>query len=49
MASAPSHPTTLNFMPETHIVLLRAEQVVGACEGFVAAARAGAMPRHESI
>jgi L-lactate dehydrogenase complex protein LldG len=46
MASAPEHPTTLNFMPETHIVVLRADQVVGAYEeGFALLRTRGAMPR----
>ena len=35
MASGPEHPTTLNFMPETHVVVVRADQMVGAYEeGF---------------
>jgi L-lactate dehydrogenase complex protein LldG len=35
MVSGPDHPTTLNFMPETHVVVLRAEQVRGSYEeGF---------------
>jgi len=40
MASGPDHPTTLNFMPETHVVVLRAEQMTGAYEGAFAALRA---------
>jgi L-lactate dehydrogenase complex protein LldG len=28
----PSSPTTLNFLPDAHIVVLRAEQIVGALE-----------------
>jgi L-lactate dehydrogenase complex protein LldG len=31
-ASGPAHPTTLNFLPEHHIVALRASQVVAAYE-----------------
>lgn len=30
--SGPQTPTTLNFLPETHVVVLRAEQVAGAYE-----------------
>ena len=30
--SGPHHPTTLNILPETHIVVLRANQIVGAYE-----------------
>ena len=47
MASGPDHPTTLNFMPETHVVVLRAEQVVGAYEeGFnILRARGATLPR----
>lgn len=32
MASGPEAPVTLNFLPENHIVVLRASQVVGAYE-----------------
>jgi L-lactate dehydrogenase complex protein LldG len=32
MLSGPEHPTTLNMMPDTHIVVLRADQVVGSYE-----------------
>ncbi len=32
LASAPESPTTLNFLPETHIVVLKASQVVGPYE-----------------
>lgn len=32
MTSGPDHPTTLNFMPDHHIVALRTSQVVGAYE-----------------
>ncbi len=46
MASGPEHPTTLNFMPETHVVVLRAAQMVGAYEeGFDLLRAKGAMPR----
>ncbi len=30
--SGPGHPTTLNILPETHVVVLRADQIVGAYE-----------------
>ncbi len=30
--SGPKHPTTLNFVPDNHVVALRASQVVGAYE-----------------
>ena len=47
MASGPEHPTTLNFMPETHVVVLRADQMVGAYEeGFdLLRARGSTLPR----
>ncbi len=32
MVSGPETPTTLNFMPENHIVVLRASQVIGTYE-----------------
>jgi len=32
LVSGPTRPTTLNFLPENHIVLLRASQIVGAYE-----------------
>lgn len=51
LVSGPDTPTTLNLLPETHVVVLRASQVVGAYEEAWArlrAARGGdaaAMPR----
>ena len=49
MASGPEAPVTLNFLPENHIVVLRASQVVGAYEEAWAKLRqrygAGVMPR----
>ena len=48
LVSGPSAPTTLNFLPDTNIVLLRAEEIVGAYEEGWARLRAriGAeMPR----
>jgi len=49
LTSGPERPTTLNFLPETHIVLLRTGQVVGAMEEAWAALRRrygpGQMPR----
>jgi L-lactate dehydrogenase complex protein LldG len=32
LRSGPDTPTTLNFLPDTHIVILRADQVVAAYE-----------------
>lgn len=32
VASGPSHPTTLEFLPETHIVLIRESDLVGSYE-----------------
>ena len=32
LASGPDHPTTLNFLPETHVVVLRASQIAGPYE-----------------
>lgn len=32
MLSGPDHPTTLNILPDTHIVVLRASRIVGAYE-----------------
>ena len=32
LVSGPTTPTTLNFLPDTHIVVLRADQVVGPYE-----------------
>lgn len=49
MASGPEAPITLNFLPENHIVVLRASQVVGAYEEAWTQLRrrfgAGTMPR----
>jgi L-lactate dehydrogenase complex protein LldG len=49
MASGPEAPVTLNFLPENHIVVLRASQVVGAYEEAWQRLRAvtgqGEMPR----
>jgi len=44
--SGAERPTTLNFLPDTHIVLLRRDQVVGPYEAAWDRLRAeGAMPR----
>lgn len=32
MVSGPEHPTTLNFLPDNHVVVLRADQIVGSYE-----------------
>ena len=49
MASGPEAPITLNFLPENHIVVLRASDVVGAYEEAWTRLRArfgnGTMPR----
>jgi L-lactate dehydrogenase complex protein LldG len=47
--SGESHPTTLNFLPDTHIVVLKASQVVGSYEDAWDRVRAkygaGTLPR----
>ncbi len=47
LLSGPAHPTTLNILPETHIVILRREHIVGAYEEGWARLRADGrdMPR----
>ncbi|MGE4218092.1 MAG: lactate utilization protein C [Alphaproteobacteria bacterium] len=49
LASGPDSPTTLNFLPDSHIVVLRASQVVGPYEAGWDRVRAtygsGSMPR----
>lgn len=47
LLSGPEHPTALNFLPETHIVVLPKSRVVGAYEDGIARMRAalGAVPR----
>lgn len=46
LASGPGSPTTLNFLPDNHIVILRADQIVGPYEDAWDRLRAaGAMPR----
>ena len=42
MASGPEHPVTLNLLPDTHIVVLRAGQVVASYEDGWDLVRAGA-------
>ena len=42
MASGPDHPSTLNFLPETHVVVLPAERIGGAYEEGWARLRAEA-------
>lgn len=32
LASSPQHPTTLNFLPETHVVVVREDQIVAHLE-----------------
>ena len=38
--SGPEHPTTLNLLPDTHIVVLRQSQVVGTYEQMLDKLRA---------
>lgn len=46
MASGPESPTTLNFLPDTHVIVLRASEMVGAYEDAWDRLRAtGRMPR----
>ncbi|QAY96118.1 lactate utilization protein [Methylovirgula ligni] len=49
LVSGPDNPTTLNFLPETHIVVVEAWAIVGDYEAFWAKLRAaygeGTMPR----
>ena len=47
LLSGPESPTTLNFLPDTHIVVLRASEMVGAYEDAWDRLRAtGRMPRN---
>jgi L-lactate dehydrogenase complex protein LldG len=46
LVSGPERPTTLNFLPDNHIVVLRRDQIVGPYEdGWDRLRRLGAMPR----
>lgn len=49
LASGPDNPTTVNFLPEHHIVVVRAENIAGDMEAVLARLRqtygAGEMPR----
>jgi len=46
LLSGPDHPSTLNFLPDTHIVVLAAARIVGTYEdGFARMRARGAMPR----
>ncbi|MBV9861015.1 MAG: LUD domain-containing protein [Alphaproteobacteria bacterium] len=48
LTSGPERPTTLNFLPDTHIVVLRAAQVVACYEDgwdLLRAAKAEGLPR----
>jgi L-lactate dehydrogenase complex protein LldG len=48
LTSGPDHPSTLNFLPETHIVVLKAGKIVGPYEeawNRLRAARDGTLPR----
>lgn len=45
MRSGPDHPTTLNFLPDTHVVVVRKSQIVGSYEDAWERIREGHMPR----
>lgn len=48
MTSGPTHPTSLNFLPETHVVVLKARQVTGAYEDaldIIKQQHRGSLPR----
>lgn len=47
LLSGPESPSTLNFLPETHVAVVRADQIVGSYEDGWNSVRAqrGAMPR----
>jgi L-lactate dehydrogenase complex protein LldG len=47
LVSGPETPSTLNFLPETHVVVIRTEEIVGGYEDGWARLREklGAMPR----
>jgi L-lactate dehydrogenase complex protein LldG len=48
LVSGPEHPTTLNFLPDTHIVVLGSDQIVGCYEDAwdrLRAAMPGGLPR----
>ncbi len=49
MLSGPEHPTTLNFLPDTHIAIIAADRIVGTYEEIWARLREalgpGRMPR----
>ncbi len=49
LTSGADRPTTLNFLPGTHIVVLRKNQVVGAYEEAWAKLRASAAARGEAM
>jgi len=45
MQSGPEHPTTLNFLPDTHVVVVRKSRIVGSYEDAWDEIRSGDMPR----
>jgi len=50
LLSGPESPTTLNFLPDTHIVVLRASEMLGAYEDAWDLVRAGGrMPRNVNL
>tara|TARA_B100001123_G_C14845229_1_gene841779 strand:+ start:30 stop:695 length:666 start_codon:yes stop_codon:yes gene_type:complete len=45
MQSGPNHPTTLNFLPDTHVVVVGKSRIVGSYEDVWDEIRLGEMPR----
>ncbi len=45
MRSGPEHPTTLNFLPDSHLVVISKSQIVGSYEDAWDKIRDGEMPR----
>lgn len=46
LTSAPERPTSLNFLPDNHVVVLKTSQIVGGYEeAWAMLRRAGAIPR----
>jgi L-lactate dehydrogenase complex protein LldG len=45
MRSGPEHPTTLNFLPDSHLVVIRKSQIVGSYEDAWDKIRDDEMPR----
>lgn len=49
MASGPAHPTSANFLPETHIAVLPASRIVGSLDDGLARWRATGKPMPRTI